>query len=120
MGLLAAVVASVRDWYLPLAVCALVGALVVVTVNQFRSGEFPSINDKQPFEYSDARVKQNYSKHAHELLLEGLNKYPGKPFRMIADYGYVLIFPPEYAQELRNIEALSHVTAIAQVRAFML
>lgn len=108
------VVASIRDWYLPLAICLII-ASVVFALSQLRPSRFPTINGKRPFEYSDQRVKQNYSKHAHELLQEGLTKYPGKPFRMIVDYGYVLIFPPEYAQELRNIEDLSHVTAIAQV-----
>lgn len=81
-------------------------------------GLYPTLNDKRPFEFSDARVKRNFIVTGRQLLREGLNKFNGKPFRIITDHGPTVILPPSYIQELRNLDNLSHVRAIAEVWVF--
>lgn len=76
---------------------------------------YPTLNDRRPFELSDARVKKNFIVKGRQLLREGIDKFKGKPFRILTDHGPTLIFPPSYTQELRNLDGLSHVRAIAQV-----
>jgi hypothetical protein len=77
--------------------------------------KLPIINDKRLFEFSDKRTKQNFVLNGRRLLREGLKTFGGKPFKILTDFGYATILPPEYANEVRSIDSLSHVRAIAKV-----
>ena len=44
-----------------------------------------------------------------------LKTFGGKPFKILTDFGYATVLPPEYANEVRSIDSLSHVRAIAKV-----
>ncbi|KAK9413738.1 putative Cytochrome P450 [Seiridium unicorne] len=78
-------------------------------------GKYPTLNDWRPFELSSTRVKKNFIANGRRLLRQGLKDFHGKPFRIITDHGPVLILPPSYTQELRNIDDLSHVRAISDI-----
>jgi hypothetical protein len=77
--------------------------------------KLPIINDKRLREFSDKRTKQNFVLNGRRLLREGLKTFGSKPFKILTDFGYATILPPEYANEVRNIDSLSHVRAIAKV-----
>ncbi|KAH6655942.1 cytochrome P450 [Truncatella angustata] len=76
---------------------------------------YPTLNDRGPFEFSDVRSKKNFVLRGRQLLREGLDKFGGRPFRILTDHGPTVILPPSYIQELRNLDNLSHVRAIAQI-----
>lgn len=103
----------------PQGVAGLFVCLVFLTlfyVLRASSGSnLPIINDKSYFELSNKRSKQNFIQNGRRLLREGLNKFGGKPFKILTDFGYATVLPPEYANEVRNIDSLSHVRAIAKV-----
>lgn len=77
--------------------------------------KLPIINDKRLFEFSDKRTKENFALNGHRLLREGLKKFNGKPFKVLTDFGYTTVLPPEYANEVRNIDNLDHVKSQAKV-----
>ncbi|ETS81536.1 hypothetical protein PFICI_06538 [Pestalotiopsis fici W106-1] len=89
--------------------------LAIISSSRNSSSAFPTINGRRPFELSDARVKKNFIINGRQLLRNGLEKFNGKPFRILTDHGSTLIFSPAYTQELRNLDNLSHVRAIAQI-----
>lgn len=81
-----------------------------------KASKLPTINNKRLFEFSDRRLKQDFARNARQLLRQGLEKYGGKPFKILTDHGTTIILPPEYTQEIRNSPHLNHVQAIAKVR----
>jgi hypothetical protein len=88
---------------------------VGLSLKDWNASKLPTINNKRRFEFSDQRVKQSFVLNARKLLRQGLEKFGGKPFRMLTDHGPTIILSPEYAEEIRNIPELNHVQAIAKV-----
>ena len=95
--------------------CIFLGFILFTLLRGSSGSQLPIINNKGRFEFSDKRIKQNFVLNGRRLLLEGLNKFNGKPFRMLTDFGPAIILPPEYAHEIRNIASLNHAQAIAKV-----
>jgi len=95
--------------------CLFLGSILFILLRSSGRSQLPTINNKGRFEFSNKRIKKNFVLNGRRLLLEGLKKFNGKPFRMLTDFGPAIILPPEYANELRNIESLNHARAIAKV-----
>lgn len=93
----------------PLPYALMVVALMAVSLSvRFLSrSDIPHLNPKAPFEFSDARPKQEFVVGARSMLGKWFASNPGKPVRVIADYGEVTVLPPEMANEIRNDERLS-------------
>lgn len=54
-------------------------------------------------------------KLSREILAKARDLFPNEPFRLITDWGEVLILPPEFADEIRNDPRLSFSKAAMQV-----
>lgn len=89
--------------------------ILIYALQSASAGPLPVINDRGFFEFSETRTKHNFVHNGRALLREGLKRFPGKPFKVLADFGYITILPPTYANELRNNHDLSHASAIAKV-----
>ncbi|KAI8941464.1 hypothetical protein NX059_002683 [Plenodomus lindquistii] len=48
-----------------------------------------------------------------DIVEEARKKYGDKPYRLITEQGEVLVLPPAYAQEIRNVQSLSFSRAIS-------
>ncbi|KPM42340.1 Dihydromonacolin L monooxygenase LovA [Neonectria ditissima] len=72
---------------------------------------FPLINGKKRWELSNVRSKTDFMLRARAMIAERLGKFPGQPFRVIADVGEILILPPKYAHEIRNHDDMSFTQA---------
>ncbi|KAI1877566.1 hypothetical protein JX265_003574 [Neoarthrinium moseri] len=72
---------------------------------------FSLINGRKFWEITNARAKKDFMLRARSLIANGLQRYPGRPFRIMADVGEVLILPPKYAYEIRNHDDLSFTKA---------
>jgi hypothetical protein len=55
-------------------------------------------------------------KLSREILAKARDLFPDEPFRLITDWGEVLILPPDFADEIRNDPRLSFSKAAMQVR----
>jgi hypothetical protein len=95
-------------------------ALLILTLYSFagpKATRLPVINRPKPFELTTNRVKKEWLIKAREIICDGIQKFPGKPFNMIAaDVGMTTVLPPEYANEIRNNTNLSFVAFMAHVR----
>ncbi|KAF9773798.1 hypothetical protein IL306_008326 [Fusarium sp. DS 682] len=57
----------------------------------------------------------NFVKLSREILAKARSLFPDEPFRLMTDWGEVLILPPEFADEIRNDPRLSFSKAAMQV-----
>jgi cytochrome P450 monooxygenase-1 len=94
---------------------AFILVFTIYFIKGFKSSEFPLVNSKKAFELTRGRSKKEFIGGALEMILKRLKQAPGKPFRMIADFGDITILPPEYAYEIRNHDQLSFTQAAFRV-----
>lgn len=92
----------------PLPYILMAVALIAVSysLRLSRSG-IPHLNPKAPFELTDTRSKTEFVLGARRMLERWFTTNPSKPVRVIADYGEVIVLPPDMANEIRNDERLS-------------
>lgn len=55
-------------------------------------------------------------KTSKELLAKARGRYHCQPFRLLTDWGELLILPPEFADEIRNDAILSFMKVDTKVR----
>ncbi|KAF2501141.1 putative cytochrome P450 [Lophium mytilinum] len=104
-----------QHWYLQIFAGLVPIYLLFVFYRRYEIYRFPVINGPKPFEFSQKRQKREYTIRGRQMLREGLKKFGGKPFNMMTDHGYELVFGPQYIDELRNLEDVSHARAIAKM-----
>ncbi|KAI1496068.1 cytochrome P450 [Biscogniauxia marginata] len=63
---------------------------------------------------SKNQAKQNYRKSGRAFLQNARRQYPNQPYRMITDYGEVVILPSEFLDEIRNEPKVSFSGGIEQ------
>jgi hypothetical protein len=103
------------EWLTTYFLAAVILLIVIYGFQWSNKSKLPIVNKKRLLEFSDNRVKRNFAANGRRLLREGLEQFHGKPFRIQTDFSVTIILPPSYAQELRNLDNLDHVKAIAQV-----
>lgn len=103
----------------PIALVYLIVALTVGFVYLTRGPKatvLPVINPPGTFELTASRIKKEWLVDARRIIRKGVEKFPGKPFNMVAaDVGLTTVLPPEYASEIRNNPNLSFVAFMAHV-----
>ncbi|KAF9878114.1 cytochrome p450 monooxygenase [Colletotrichum karsti] len=104
--------ASTSPWYM-VASCATV-ILVSLFFMRDQGTKLPYFNPKKPFEWSSARVVQDFVINTREKLYLSANSLLGRPFRVLADVGDCIILPPEFGQEIRNDKRFSFTEALCE------
>lgn len=103
----------------PIALVYLIVALTVGFVYLTRGPKatvLPVINPPGTFELTASRIKKEWLVDARWIIRKGVEKFPGKPFNMVAaDVGLTTVLPPEYASEIRNNPNLSFVAFMAHL-----
>lgn len=96
---------------LPYAVVAILFLAAVISIHHSTSRtkdkdntrQFPLLNPKRFWEFTPKRVQMEYHMNSTTMILEGVKKYAGEPFRLwTLEYGQVLVLPPRYANEIKN------------------
>ncbi|KAG9502202.1 hypothetical protein J7337_005027 [Fusarium musae] len=64
--------------------------------------------------FGTGKTRRNFVKLSREILAKARSLFPNEPFRLITDWGEVLILPPEFADEIRNDPRLSFSKAAMQ------
>lgn len=80
-----------------------------------RRRSIPLVNGRRWMEFSLTNAKKRFRDNAGEIIWQQLKKYPGMPFRVIADVGEMVILPPELAPEIRNHQDFSFTMAAYKV-----
>ena len=106
---------GVKGLSIPLLTTGLLFFVLVVWLAIHKSEDYPLVNPRGAFEFTQGKVKQDFVRNGLQLLLKGLEKYNGRPFRVMTDHGIMTVLHPKYTHELRNIPELNHAKAIAKV-----
>lgn len=99
-------------------IIVVLGATIIISavlLGIHQHGQYPLINPRGTFEFTQGRVKQHFVRNGRQLLEKGIAKYHGRPFRIMTDHGMMTVVHPKYTEELRNIPELNHARAIAKV-----
>ncbi|OOO06875.1 cytochrome P450 monooxygenase [Aspergillus flavus] len=103
----------------PTGFLCLIATLIIGIVHLTRGPKptvLPVVNPPGTFELTANRVKKEWLVDARQIIRRGFEKFPGKPFNMIAaDVGLTTVLPPEYASEIRNNPSLSFVAFMAHL-----
>ncbi|KAK1675800.1 cytochrome P450 [Colletotrichum godetiae] len=90
---------------------AYVATVVLFIVLAYALGDhgakLPEINPLKPFEFSNSRRILEFYQTSKELMLKGRAKFGENPFRLMTEWGNVLVLPPTFIQELRSDPNLS-------------
>lgn len=92
-----------------LAIVALI-SFVVFT----QRSKYPIANAPAWLELTTLR-RMKYMKDGHTVLDNALKQYGEKPFKLLTNSGMVTVFPPEYANMIRNERQLVFAKAFAHV-----
>lgn len=79
-------------------------ALIVGALYNYisRADNITLLNPMKWSEFSQYRVKKDFTKNARAMLDDWFNQNPGKPASIYSEMGLVTILPPELANEIRN------------------
>ncbi|KAL3471720.1 cytochrome P450 [Aspergillus californicus] len=69
----------------------------------------PLVTEKSFWDFTGRKAKASFAANARAVIKSGFDKVgSSNPFRILSDQGEMLILPPGLANDIRNIEALSH------------
>ncbi|KAH7389951.1 cytochrome P450 [Pyrenochaeta sp. MPI-SDFR-AT-0127] len=82
--------------------------------NDERSTSNLPIVNSSPFGRCFSTIAQwRFIHSSKELIEQGQKKYPNRPFRILTDWGEVLMLTPDYAHNIRNDPHLSFTKAVS-------
>ncbi|KAM5357219.1 hypothetical protein ACJZ2D_016494 [Fusarium nematophilum] len=93
------------------ATAVLVIILASRIINSMSKSSIPVINPPAWFEPKFIK-ELGFIDHSMEILNNAKNRFPCKPFRVFTDGGEVIVLPPTFAHEIRNMPALNFRSAI--------
>ncbi|KAJ4303026.1 hypothetical protein N0V90_001917 [Kalmusia sp. IMI 367209] len=69
----------------------------------------PMVTQKSVWDLSGKKAKEHWMVNCRGVVKEGFKKVGAtNPFRVLMDLGEMLVLPPDMANDIRNIEELSH------------
>jgi hypothetical protein len=88
---------------------------VVYFLRQSNSTGYQVVNPRKSFEFTNARVKEDFMTNAKAIVYRALDKYAGKPFSVLTDCDDMIVLPNKYAHEVRNHPDLSFLASTRKV-----
>ncbi|ETS76915.1 hypothetical protein PFICI_10789 [Pestalotiopsis fici W106-1] len=67
----------------------------------------PLVNPKRSYELTSSRAVREFTTSARDIIYSAVNQFGSKPFRVISDFGEVIILRPQQGDEIRNDKRLS-------------
>ncbi|KAF5565816.1 putative cytochrome P450 monooxygenase (lovA) [Fusarium phyllophilum] len=81
---------------------------------EWRKGSVVPLANPPESMFGTGKTRRNFVKLSREILAKARSLFPDEPFRLITDWGEVLILPPDFADEIRNDPRLSFSKAAMQ------
>jgi cytochrome P450 len=66
------------------------------------SKNFPMVNPSSDFEIVGKTRRKDFALNGTSYFNQGVESYPGKPFKVMADYGELHVLPAKWAHDIRN------------------
>nr|QKX96248.1 CYP68J5 [Aspergillus ochraceus] len=64
--------------------------------------DLPELNPAKPFEFTNRRRVHEFVENSKSLLARGRELHGHEPYRLMSEWGSLIVLPPECADELRN------------------
>ncbi|KAJ3548702.1 hypothetical protein NM208_g877 [Fusarium decemcellulare] len=100
--------------YLVAILLAVAPAITSLTVSRKAKAQTVPLANPSGSLLGSNRTRRNFVKLSREILAKARSLFPDQPFRLMTDWGEVLILPPEFADEIRNDPRLSFARAAMQ------
>ncbi|KAG5757367.1 hypothetical protein H9Q69_005572 [Fusarium xylarioides] len=81
---------------------------------EWRKGSVVPLANPPESMFGTGKTRRSFVKLSREILAKARSLFPDEPFRLITDWGEVLILPPDFADEIRNDPRLSFSKAAMQ------
>lgn len=99
---------------------AYVATIVLFVILAYALGDhgakLPEINPLKPFEFSNSRRILEFFQTSKELMLKGRAKFGDSPYKLMTEWGSVLVLPPDFIHELRSDPNLAFEEPAKDVR----
>ncbi|CAG1989494.1 unnamed protein product [Fusarium graminearum] len=89
-------------FYIAVFICTLVPWAIRFSWPEFRKGSVVPLANPPKTLFGTGKTTRSFVKLSREILAKVRDLFPNEPFRLITDWGEVLILPPEFADEIRN------------------
>ncbi|KAF4472123.1 putative cytochrome P450 monooxygenase (lovA) [Fusarium albosuccineum] len=113
-GFWSSFVAASPGLYLAVLVLAVAPAIRSLTLSRKAKGQTVPLANPSGSLLGSNKTRRNFVKLSREILAKARGLFPDQPFRLMTDWGEVLILPPEFADEIRNDPRLSFARAAMQ------
>ncbi|KAH7304578.1 ent-kaurene oxidase [Stachybotrys elegans] len=97
-----------------LTLCAVAVVAYLLKTTNSDSKKFPVANPPKPFDLVGTALREDFERNAGEHIEKGLRLFPGKPFKIAADFGEATILPHSWAHDIRNEPKLSFMKVVHQ------
>ncbi|KAG4271066.1 hypothetical protein FPRO04_11294 [Fusarium proliferatum] len=118
MGLLSIITSyagsQLLPFYIAVFICTLVPWAIRFSCPESRKGSVVPLANPPESLFGTSKTRRSFVKLSREILAKARGLFPNEPFRLITDWGEVLILPPEFADEIRNDPRLSFSKAAMQ------
>lgn len=99
-----------------LLVTGIIAVLVSYSVREQPLANVPLVTKKTFWDFTGKKAREAFAANARAVIKQGFAKVgASRPFRIISDQGEMLILPPSLANDIRNIDALSHAEFMKEV-----
>ncbi|KAJ4037574.1 hypothetical protein NW756_012268 [Fusarium oxysporum] len=102
------------SFYVAIFIFTLVPWAIRFSWPKLRKGSVVPLANPPESLFGTGKTRRSFVKLSREILAKARNLFPDEPFRLITDWGEVLILPPEFADEIRNDPRLSFSKAAMQ------
>ncbi|QGI82462.1 hypothetical protein CEK25_009191 [Fusarium fujikuroi] len=101
-------------FYIAIFVFTLVPWAIRFSWLELRKGSVVPLANPPDSLFGTGKTRRSFVKLSREILAKARSLFPNEPFRLITDWGEVLILPPDFADEIRNDPRLSFSKAAMQ------
>ncbi|CVL02157.1 gibberellin cluster-C20-oxidase [Fusarium mangiferae] len=101
-------------FYIAIFVFTLVPWAIRFSWLELRKGSVVPLANPPDSLFGTGKTRRSFVRLSREILAKARSLFPNEPFRLITDWGEVLILPPDFADEIRNDPRLSFSKAAMQ------
>ncbi|CAI6087324.1 unnamed protein product [Clonostachys chloroleuca] len=80
-----------------------------------RQDSLPELNPRKPFEFTNRRRILEFIRNSKTILGEGRQRFKDKPYKLMSEWGSMVVLPPECADELRSDPRMDFSTPVEDV-----
>ncbi|KAJ3547320.1 hypothetical protein NM208_g1575 [Fusarium decemcellulare] len=77
-----------------------------------RQDDLPEVNPRKPFEFTNRRRILEFIQNSKTILGEGRRRFKNQPYKLMSEWGSLVVLPPACADELRSDPRMDFSTPV--------